>query len=316
VRVTPPLVIVECTRGGHRESVHPFSAVMVEGGEVGWAIGADVGTYWRSASKPFQLTTALECLGTLADDLPDEAIAIGAASHSAQPEHVAVVETLLRRFGLEDGQLQCGAHPPMHGPTAKALVTATSVHNNCSGKHTFMLAACKAMGWPLDYRPVSHPLQVRNRDRLDELGRFAHEVALDGCSVPTFFAPLSSMARAWSALSEVLDQPTSTLGRVGRAMNRQPFFVSGADRLDLAVTTSASEVLTVKMGAEGLICIARPSRKQGVAVKVHSGNPDALAVSVKHVLSELGVMLSGDWSWNVVKNVRGVDVGERRVVIE
>jgi L-asparaginase II len=308
------LTVVECTRGGRRESVHPFSAVMVDGGEVRWSTGPDLGTYWRSASKPFQLTTALECLGTSADDLPEEAIAIGAASHSAQPEHVALVEKLLRRFGLDEGQLQCGAHPPMHEATAKALATATPIHNNCSGKHTFMLAACKAMEWPLDYRPLTHPLQVRNHARLNELGRRVHEVAIDGCSVPTFFAPLSAMARAWSALAEAIEQPNSTLGRVGRAMHRQPFFVSGTDRLDLTVTTRASEVLAVKIGAEGLFCIARPTRKQGVAVKVHSGNPDVLAVAVKHVLSELGVTLSGDWGWSVVKNVRGVDVGERRVV--
>ncbi|MFO0598831.1 MAG: asparaginase [Myxococcaceae bacterium] len=305
--------VVECTRGGHREAVHPFSAVMVEGNAVRWQRGDDVGTFWRSASKPFQLVTSLSQLpAATVEALDERALAVGAASHSGQEEHVALVRSLLTRFGLDESQLQCGAHPPVHEASARAVREPTPIHNNCSGKHTFMLAACAAQGWPLDYRAVEHPLQRANRARLDELGGARHEVAIDGCSVPTFFAPLSTMARAWAALAESCGDAASLLGRVGRAMHRQPFFVSGADRLDLLVTERASEPLTVKVGAEGLFCIARHQARQGIAVKMHSGNADALAVAVRHVLSTLGVSLGPlDWPWATVRNVRQVAVGER-----
>jgi L-asparaginase II len=305
---------VESTRAGSRESLHPFSAVAVERGAVAWSAGEDVRSFWRSACKPFQLSTSLSCLREAADDFTDEELAVGAASHSGQPEHVAVVRRLLARFGLEEAQLQCGAHPPVHEPSAKQVETPGNVHNNCSGKHTFMLAACKAQGWDLDYRAPAHPLQGRNRALLERLGAAPLELGVDGCSIPTFFAPLSAMARTWCRLAEAMrDEPTSPLARIGVAMHRSPFFVSGADRLDLRVTLQASETLTVKVGAEGLFCIALPERRQGLAVKVHSGNADALAVAVRWALSQHGVRVDGKWPWAVVRNVRGVDVGERVV---
>lgn len=303
---------VECTRGGARESVHPFSAVAVRGGEVVWSLGPEVETFWRSASKPFQLLNSLSCLPEVTvAGLSDEDLAVGAASHSGQPEHVARVTQLLSRFGLSVEGLQCGAHPPAHEPSAKHVETPTALHNNCSGKHTFMLAACAAQEWPLDYRPVSHPLQVRNQSTLASFGGTSLRVGVDGCSIPTFFAPLSAMARTWSRLAEAVKSGDGLLARIGLAMHRAPFFVSGSERLDLLVTERTSEPLAVKVGAEGLFCIGRLKEGEGVAVKVHSGNQDALAVAVKAVLAERGVQLSGEWPWAVVKNVRGVEVGER-----
>jgi L-asparaginase II len=309
-------LVVECLRGGARESIHPFSAMMVEDERVRWSVGEDISTFWRSASKPFQLMNSFSFLpGATVSDLLDEEIAMGAASHSGQPQHVAVVEKLLSCFDLNSSQLQCGAHPPMHEPSAKRVETPTALHNNCSGKHTFMLAACVAQGWALDYRGPMHPLQLGNQQLLDELGHTKHQLGIDGCSVPTFFAPLSSMAGAWSFLSQCMaSEAPSPLKRIGEAMHRKPFYMSGDDRLDLSVVQQAREPLTVKVGAEGLFCIARPKTKQGIAIKIHSGNSDALAVAVWHVLNHLGVRFEGECAWALVKNVRGATVGERRVL--
>ena len=305
---------VEFLRGGHREAVHPFSAVVVKDGREVLRLGDEVSTYWRSACKPFQLSVSLSCLPPeVVRALSDEELALGAASHSGQPAHVAKVRELLTRFGLDEDALQCGAHPPVHEASARAVETPGNVHNNCSGKHTFMLAACAAQGWARDYRPVEHPLQAKNRALLDELGGTTHQVGVDGCSIPTFFAPLSSMARSWSRLAEEMQGGSSTLGRIGRAMQRAPFFVSGDERLDLRVTTQASEPLAVKVGAEGLFCIARPATGEGFAVKVHTGNADALAVAVKHVLREAGLAFTEPWPWETVLNVRKREVGARVV---
>jgi len=306
---------VESLRGGHRESVHPFSAVVVEEGRVVRRFGDEVSTFWRSASKPFQLFNSLSALdaGVVAA-LRDDELAVGAASHSGQVEHVALVEALLSKFSLSSSELQCGAHAPAHEPSAKKVETPSVLHNNCSGKHTFMLAACAAQGWARDYRALSHPLQLRNRALLESPGGEPLGVGVDGCSIPTFFAPLSAMARTWSALASAVKRDDGLLARIGRAMHTQPFFVSGTERLDLLVTQRASEPLAVKVGAEGLFCIGRLTSGQGLAVKVHTGNADALAVAVKHVLAEVGVWLAGEWPWAAVKNVREVVVGERRVM--
>src|SRR5256885_11231839 len=58
--------------------------------------------------------------------------------------------TTLFRSGLSVDDLECGAHPPSHAPSARALYAAggepSALHNNCSGKHTGMLAVCRHEG--------------------------------------------------------------------------------------------------------------------------------------------------------------------------
>jgi L-asparaginase II len=290
-------------RNGHIETVHSCSVRVWEGGRVVLALGEDTASFWRSACKPFQLMNSLGCLepGEVAKLGPED-LALGAASHSGQPAHVQRVRSLLGRFELRESDLQCGAHAPMHEPSARGLAAYDLAMSNCSGKHTYMLAACRNKGWNPDYRSIEHPLQKGNRTLLDLVCDCWHQVGVDGCSVPTFHAPLSAQARAWGYLSEMMaggdpEAPGSSpslLGRIGWAMARQPFWMSGDSRLDLAVVQGASEPVAVKIGAEGLFCVARPGAKQGVAVKVHSGVSEALAPLVRYALAQVGVTISGE----------------------
>jgi L-asparaginase II len=307
-------LVVRSSRGGRVESEHPVSAALVQDGAVRWAVGPDISSFWRSACKPLQLLTALgELSPGVVTELSEEDLAVGAASHSGQPHHVARVGSLLERFGIAEEELRCGAHWPVHEPSARQLRACRAIHNNCSGKHTFMLAACQARDWSRDYLPAEHPLQVRNRSTVERWGGAPVDIAVDGCGVPTFHTTLSSQARAFSRLAVEMNGD-SLAGRIGRAMAAHPEYTSGDDRLDLAVVRQAREPLAAKVGAEGLFCIARPATGQGIAVKVHSGQEAALAVAVRAVLDEVapGVM-DGDWPWWTVRNVAGKVVGERRV---
>jgi L-asparaginase II len=303
---------VRQVRGGLVETTHAVSAVVHDGERATWSVGPDLASFWRSACKALQLTTSLECLDAdLADALPEEDLAVGASSHSGQPMHIARVEALLARFGLDASGLRCGAHWPMHEPSARALPSISAVHNNCSGKHTFMLAAAISQSWDPDYLPPEHPLQARNRARIEEWSGCRAGVAVDGCGVPTFHHPLSAQARAIARLAHEM-RAGSLAGRVGWAMARHPDLVSGTGRLDLLVVRQSREPMAVKVGAEGLFTIAMPESGIGIAVKVHTGNNDALAVAVRAVLDEVapGVM-QGDWPWHVVKNVARRAVGQR-----
>lgn len=317
-------LVVHGLRNGHLETLHPCSAVVIDAavGKTVFSAGPDLATFWRSASKPFQLLTSLAHLdGSTVDSLDDCDLALGAASHSGQASHVLRVRALLERFGLKESQLQCGASAPMHEPTARTHSQYQIAMNNCSGKHTFMLAASQQQGWPLDYRDPGHPLQVANHAAVDSFAGNAHRVGIDGCSIPTFHGSLSGQARAWSHIAVAMvagptskgPDSTARLGRIGWAMHQHPFFMSGNGRLDLAVVTRASEPLTVKIGAEGLFCIARPGASQGIAVKVHSGLSEALGPAVRAVMERLGVTFSGRLPGESVRNVRGVVVGERKV---
>lgn len=321
--------VVFQTRGTVVESRHAFSAAAFAADAVdsdaapAWSTGAPVVTTWRSASKPFQLENSLRALG--GDAAFDERqLAVGAASHSAEPVHLELVEGLLRGFGLDAGALLCGAHPPVHEPSAAAVLRGggafTALHNNCSGKHAFMLGACVARGWSLEYRPPTHPLQVANRARLEALCHGHAEICTDGCGVPTFAFPLTGLARAWAtlagAMATVAAGGQDLLGRIGWAMARHPELTSGSERLDLQLVRGAAEPLAVKIGAQGLFCIAIPGRRLGLAVKVHSGVGEALPAAVAWTLDQVapGAFTPAEgWSLCRVRNVVGADVGEFRV---
>ncbi len=325
-------------RGGLREIAQEVSAALVEIGpegraEVRWQVGEDFACFWRSGCKPMQLHSSLSCLSAEQQAWFDDGdLALGAASHSGEPEHVARVLRLLRHFHLKERQLRCGAHWPMYEPAARVLMgrrrKCTAVHSNCSGKHTFMLAAAQAKGWDLDYLPLSHPLQQQNLQTITGWCGQAPGVGVDGCGVPSFHLPITAMAQGFarlaaemhaSAAAEAAGGAPSLAGRIGWAMHRQPHLMSGTGRLDRRVVQGATEPLTVKVGAEGLFSIALPERRQGLVIKVHGGSNDLLAVAVPAVLEAVapGVLPvaapgSAEWPWNRLHNIAGLQVGERR----
>lgn len=303
-------------RGPVVEGLHPFSAVLVQGEQVVERWGEPVRAAWRSAAKPLQLWCALEALGD--PELPEDELALGAASHAGQPEHITRVRALCARLGVDEALLACGAHPPLYSGAWEALLRAGEVpgpiHNNCSGKHTFMLAACAARGWAGDYRSPEHPLQRRILEIVTLWCAEVPERAVDGCSVPTFGLSLEGMARAWARLAA---PPDARLARVAAAMQRNVHLTSGTGRLDEAVIAGAEEPMIVKIGAAALFCMAFPARGQAVVVKVHSGDESALGEAVAESLARLvpgAWARPPGWAWGEVRSVLGAVVGDRILV--
>lgn len=302
------------TRGGHLESIHPFSAVAVQDGRVVERLGPDWTTTMRSAAKPFQLAVSLEALSD--PDVTPQELAVGAASHAGEAVHVEIVRKLMDRFGVLESQLACGGHAPLWAGAYDALVRSGGhiqpIHNNCSGKHTFMLAACRAQGWSGDYRDPEHALQVRIRRAMTAWSGTELEFGVDGCGVPSWVMPLSAMGTAWSAIAA----GEGRLGPIGDAMEAHPELTSGTGRLDAAVMAGRRERMVVKIGAQALFCMAFPDRNTAIVVKVHTGVSDVLGPAIEHVLE---AWVPGAWrrpeAWreHVVANVRGVPVGARTV---
>ena len=317
------LVVVQ-RRGGHLESVHPVSAVMCnEAGEIVRSTDRVAVTTWRSGAKPFQLEASLSMLDpSVVDQLEDEDLAVGAASHSGEPRHVARVESLLARFGASEGDLRCGAHWPVHEDSGRELVRQsrepTPIHNNCSGKHTFMVAALRANGHEHDYRLPEHPVQRVIRASVNaRTGGAVVDVVVDGCGVPCFVLPISGMATAFARLAGAVADGDGLLGRIGGAMLRHPELVSGTGRHDLLLVNAATEPIISKVGAEALLCLALPRRRAGIAIKVLSGCNDARAVAVLAVLLRwVPGLVPKDAlpEWGLLRNVVGRAVGEREAV--
>src|SRR4029077_4313547 len=97
-----------------------------------------------------------------------EHVAIMAASHNGEPRHVEVVRELLRRTGIAESALQCGAHWPYYEPAATAarheMDEPLAVFNNCFGKHAGMMAGWRALDATMgSYLEPTHRVQQRIR---------------------------------------------------------------------------------------------------------------------------------------------------------
>jgi L-asparaginase II len=251
------------------------------------------------------------------DQLDASDLALGAASHHGETVHVEHVRSLLARLARGPEHLLCGAHPPSNHAAMQALYArgedASVLHNNCSGKHSFMAAAAIAMGASADYLPADHPLQRRIHERLDErTGGGVQSTVIDGCGLPCFVLPLSAMARAWAQLATDMQRNSSTeLGRIGEAMRAHPRLMSGSDAFDGFLTREAKVV--AKVGAQGLLCVAFPQQGLGAAIKIRSGvdaaRPAAALTLIEHWFTGLLGAAATD-EFRVLTNVAGVRVGE------
>lgn len=315
-------------RGGLVETRHAISAVIsqasgAEPGSIGATFGPPTSSTWRSSAKPLQLWCSLEALGD-PPDLDPAQLALGASSHSGQDGHVAAVQALLERWDLPLSALRCGAEPPAHAPTARALLAAgrpwSPLHNDCSGKHAFMLAACRARGWSTDtYLSPDHPLQRRIVQVAATWSGEPPALAVDGCGLPTLWLSLAGMARVWARLAAATADPgvDPRLHRIGAAMAAQPWWTSGDERIDLALHRRATEPWIGKIGARGVFNVALPARGLGLALKVHDGDEQALAVAVPALVDRVApgaLAPAPDWPWARIHNVVGRVVGTRVAV--
>lgn len=292
---------IEVLRAGLVESRHRVSAAMVDTrGELrAWLGDPELIAYLRSAAKPLQMIPLAADGVADAYDMTDSELAVCCASHSGQPEHVAAVRGLLERIGCSEDDLECGPHPPFHGPSAQALLREGRepgrIHNNCSGKHTGMLAWARHQGVATQgYRRPDHPVQMRIRREIAALTRTDSdqlEIAIDGCGVVTFAQPLNGMAAAFARLVHTADRdPNSPAGRIVGAMTGQPFYVGGSDRISTRLMERTGGRILAKYGAEAVICLGERGRGLGVAVKVEDGARRAVGPAAIEFLLQVGML--------------------------
>jgi L-asparaginase II len=239
--------------------------------------------FLRSAAKPFQAFVSQEEGASL--DLQE--LAMAASSHAGEPVHVALVEAMLDKAGLDGSALRCPPSWP-HSETATARVRREGwgqpkrAWNNCSGKHAAWLRACRARGWPLDsYLAPDHSLQQRIIDEVAELGGFeVSPVGVDGCGAPVLRTTTRVMALLYARLAT---QPR--FEEVFTAMHRYPALVSGTGKGDAAVATALNAV--AKRGAAGCLGVAIEGRL-GIAVKSWDGIEEIATSAMIATLAALG----------------------------
>ncbi len=302
-----PEIAVEYWRGNRLESgVRADVAVVDSLGQVRYWLGDPFrSAFWRSSAKPFQAMPVIESGAADLFQMGPKDVAIICASHGGEPMHVELVQDLLRRIEAEPQHLICGVHPPSHRESAQQLLIAGQepqvLHNNCSGKHTGMLALARALEAPLEgYEKPEHPVQQairRNVAYMTGLFEPNLETGTDGCGVPTFFLSLDRMAYSFARLVDPRGLEPAKAGSaliVSEAMRAHPELVSGTGRLEVRLAEASNHRFVSKGGAEAVFCLGIPDRGLGVAIKIESGDSRAMPTVVVTVLKQMGVLSQGE----------------------
>ena len=297
--ISPVAVLVR--RGARVESQHRVAyAVADADGRLLEAAGdVDREVFPRSAIKPLQAIALVESGAADRFAVSEQELALACASHSGEPEHVALVRAWLARLGLDASALECGAHPPSHAPSAQRLTAAgrppERVHNNCSGKHAGMLTLARHLGASVaGYSLPDHPVQRLVAEMLRELAGLTAlpTPAIDGCGVPTWPIPLGRLAAAFARFAHPARLPATrarACARLQAAMLAHPHLVAGTDRACTEIMTAAPDVL-VKTGAEGVYAACLLTRRLGLALTVEDGAGRAAPVALLALLRALGAL--------------------------
>ena len=133
------------------------------------------------------------------------------ASHNGEKIHVQTAKSMANKLGLNKSHYECGYHAPYDKESnKKARHTGyTAFHNNCSGKHSGMLAIF---------------------DQISKLtGSKKMSLSIDGCSAPTPFMSLIATGKLFQLL---VTKKYLELTTAYEAMIEHPYLVAWKNRFD------------------------------------------------------------------------------------
>ena len=325
---------IEVTRGGAVESAHRAIAVAVDAdGAVALGRGeVETPVFPRSAVKVLQALPLVESGAADAFGFGTRELSIACASHSGEDGHAALAGEILARADLGETDLECGCHWPFDMPVALDLarrgLQPTQLHNNCSGKHAGFLCTAVHLGEDLrGYVGGEHPVQRRVRQAIEDVTGepvgTRLPAGIDGCSIPTYAAPLRSFAHAFAKLcagTGVEPERARAGRRLIEACMSEPWLMAGTRRACVSLMGAAPGRVFAKTGAEGVFCGAVPELGLGFAIKAEDGATRASEASVAAWLAALlrphDAALAERYealSRHPLRNWQGTEVGEVRV---
>jgi L-asparaginase II len=328
-------VLAETTRGNWVENRHRGAFVVCDAGGTIIASAGDIERpiYPRSAIKSMQAIAMATSGAVDKFHLTDAELALACASHMGEDMHVAGVTSFLSHLGLTPADLECGNHAPSFAPAREALRARgekpSALHNNCSGKHSGMLAVAKALDVSTaHYVDRDHPVQQAVRAAIETIiGEPLSEdrCGTDGCSIPTWAAPLRAFAGGFARMATGQGLPpdiAAAAHRIFDAATSHPELVGGTGNFDTEIMRAFAGGVFQKGGAEGVQCGAIRSKGWGYALKVDDGNTAA-----SHVMAAALLLAISDpnaaqrdvlerVSSRTIRNVRDLVVGQLRATPE
>lgn len=319
---------VEVTRGSLVESRHAISYCVWQNGEVVRGAGDfESPVIYRSAAKPLQAIQVVESGAPDRYGFSDAELAMVVGSHDGSPSHAAGARSMLGKVGVSPDVLRCGGHRSITRSVYEDYVRQGfewgRLEDNCSGKHSGMIAAAAAKGEDVaSYAEIDHPCQQRN---LANVALFTGvpvadiAIGVDGCAVPCFGVPLPTMARAIARFTSADDAPAEkaeAVARIRDVVRKYPEMVAGPRRFDTVVMKASDGALLSKEGAEGVVTIGIGDENAGIAIKVHDGAARALNAFASALLVDLGLVphaAVAPWYPKTVDSREGDPVGRIQV---
>ncbi len=326
-------ILAKVIRGETVESIHRGHLIVVDGdGQTIFSLGnPEIVTFFRSSAKPFQTMPFLTSGAASAFGFSEKEIALACGSHSGEKMHVETVEQMLKKIGLSEADLHCGTHLPFNEKRAEEMIRTgeqpTQLHNNCSGKHSAMLAFAKHCGADLKtYDLLENPIQkaiLQCVSDFTDIPPNEIKIGIDGCAVPNFAVPISAMAKSFARLvfqPQDFDAETrEACQRIVLAMMNYAEMIGGTERLDTMIMETRRGQIISKVGADGVyVAGILPSPKWktglGIAFKIEDGDDKrarpVVAVELLRQLEILDTESLKDISPMAITNRRGELVGE------
>jgi L-asparaginase II len=283
----------------------------------------------RSILKPWQLLSHFRILTEAYPALRPQHLAMMAASHSADVEHLCLLRQVIDLGEISEDALRCPpAMPKSHRMRYKLESDGENerpLFHNCSGKHLGYLLAIKAQQIKtdnyLDHHGTQHQPLVSILSQFT--GRKAESFAptTDGCRLPNYALTAKEAAAMYASLLNRACLPsarikesaiTEDLLYIGKLMNSHPDLIDGKDTLDTDIMKGrflkqgVQTKVVAKVGAEGLLGISlspteRYPHGMGVLIKLaHGMSEPHLEIIYKELLRQLE--LADDTAFGVSKD--------------
>ncbi len=284
--------MVECEYWGHVCGISASGEILYAAGDPQYR------TYLRSSAKPIQAIPSFrhglgEELG-----LTGKEQAIMTASHRSEPFHVAALESMMNKIGVQESDLACQSTYPLNVKAKEALVAAglppRQLYHNCSGKHLGILGLCASKGYPLaGYDQIDHPAQQEVLQTLAMMADYPQEqigIAIDGCGFPVFALPLPYLAKAYLKLAcpDLIDDldTRKAVEQMTALMNEHYEMVAGTNMICSALLMDDN--IVAKGGAKGVYVFGLRQERMAFALKVLDGSEEKWPMIVASILEQIG----------------------------
>ena len=291
-------------RGSQEESQHKIHCVVLnQDNKIIFQSGnIDKNHCLRSTLKPFQSAAAINCDTHKKYSLTQKEVAITCASHHCEQEHIKTIQSILKKINLSEKNLACGFHFPFDKTSKAKLyskeIEKSNIYNNCSGKHSGLLAMMQNLNMSTSqYIHHDHPIHQHINNYIISLtNQQPKELAIDGCSLPTPYFSLLTLAEMYMKL--ISAPKNSPLSIVCQAMMAFPTMVSGTKGFDSYFMKTLNGRSVCKGGAEGMQALAfktQRGKRVSLSLKVLDGNHRGNYISCITILNYLKLITKEEY---------------------